>query len=387
MGFTWESICEIRVRRGFFLDTMKKLQVELKDCSYPVCIGAGVLADAGRMLSRLGFDAPPVLVSNARVLRLHGKELLSSLEDSFGPVPVVCIGDGERYKNHATLAKIYEGLFEARADRRSWIIALGGGVVGDIAGFSAATFMRGIPYVSVPTTLLAQVDSSVGGKVGINVARGKNLIGAFHQPRAVLSDTATLRTLPARELASGLYEVIKCAAIRSARLLGYLAKNLDAVLACESRAIEHIILAAVRIKAEVVANDEREANVRALLNYGHTVGHALEAATDYRRFKHGEAVAWGMIAAAELASAAGKLHAAEAQRLAGLIHRVGALPSLRGISPAKVWRALERDKKSLGGRIRMVLLPGLGRAEVVDDLDAAHLRRFVDKFLESGGRQ
>ncbi len=369
-----------------FLDTMKRLRVHVKGFSYPVCVGANILADAGPMLAHLGFDSPPVVVSNARILRLHGDQLLSSLASAFGPVPVVRIGDGERFKNHATLTKIYEGLFEARADRHSWIVALGGGVVGDIAGFSAATFMRGISYVNVPTTLLAQVDSSIGGKVGINVARGKNLIGAFYQPSAVLSDTATLRTLPSRELASGLYEVIKCGAIRSERLLRYLERNLEAVLAGQPQALEHVILASVRIKAEVVAKDERESGVRAILNFGHTVGHALEAATGFRKFKHGEAVAWGMIAAAGLASAAGRLRASEALRLEQLIHRAATLPSLRGISPARVWRALEQDKKSLGGRIRMVLVPGLGHAEVVEDLDASQLRRFITSFVASGGR-
>lgn len=366
---------------------MKRLRVRLKDCGYQVCIGANILADAGPMLARLGFDTPPVVVSNARVLHLHGEELLSSLAYSFGPVPVIRIGDGEQYKNHATLAKIYRGLMAAGADRRSWIAAFGGGVVGDIAGFSAATYMRGIPYVHVPTTLLSQVDSSIGGKVGINVARGKNLIGAFHQPRAVLSDTATLRTLPARELASGLYEVVKCAAIRSAQLLRYLERNLNAVLAGELPALEQIIVSAVRIKAEVVAKDEREAGMRALLNYGHTFGHALEAATEYRRFKHGEAVAWGMIAAADLAAHSGILRTSQAQRLSDLIHRVGTIPSLRGISPARVWRALERDKKSLGGHVRMVVLPGLGRAEVIDNLDVTHLRRFISNFMGRGGRR
>jgi len=362
---------------------MKRLLVDLKDRSYPVWVGAGVHAHAGRILSRLGFDSPPIVVSNAKVLRLHGEVLIAALQKTFGSPTLIRIGDGEQFKNQKTLAQIYEGLFRARADRHSWIVALGGGVVGDVAGYAAATFMRGIPYVGVPTTLLSQVDSSVGGKVAINVAHGKNLIGAFHQPAAVLSDTATLRTLPARELASGLYEVVKCGAIRSRRLLSYLESRLNAVLAVEPRETAHAILEAVRIKADVVARDERENNLRAILNFGHTVGHALEAASNYRRFKHGEAVAWGMIAAAELSVSLGKMKAEEARRFAQLIQRIEALPSLRGISAEGVWRALRHDKKSVGGTIRMVLLQSLGHAQLVTDLDPGHLRRFVTSFLNS----
>jgi 3-dehydroquinate synthase len=360
--------------------------VSLDERSYPVLVGPGVLADAGAVCARLGLKSPPVLVSNRRVLRLHGRTLLESLHGSFGAVSVITIGDGERFKNHATLKKIYEGLLRAGCDRRSWIVALGGGVVGDIAGFAAATFMRGISYVGVPTTLLAQVDSSVGGKVGINLSRGKNLIGAFHQPRAVLADTSALRTLPRREIAAGMFEVIKCAAIRSMPLLRYLEGNLDAILKCEPGVIEHTVEAAIRIKADIVASDEREANVRAVLNFGHTVGHALEAATGYRRFKHGEAVAWGMIAAAKLSRVVGKLSTAETLRLVNLIRRVGTLPSLKGAEEDFLWRALQRDKKSVDGRLRLVLLPRLGHTEVADGLDPAVFRRFLGGFLKNAAK-
>jgi 3-dehydroquinate synthase len=374
------------LRVAFYLnsaESMKKLLVKLKDRSYPVWIGAGVHAHAGRILSRLGFDSPPVIVSNAKVLRLCGEVLIAALQNAFGPSTLIRIGDGEQYKNQKTLAKIYDGLFRARADRRSWIVALGGGVVGDVAGYAAATYMRGIPYIGMPTTLLSQVDSSVGGKVAINVTHGKNLIGAFHQPAAVLSDTDTLRTLPARELASGLFEVVKCGAIRSRHLLTYLENRLDAVLAVEPRETEHAILESVRIKADVVAQDEREDNLRAILNFGHTVGHALEAASDYRRFKHGEAVAWGMIAAAELSVSLGKVDGQEAQRLIQLIQRIETLPSLRGLSAEGVWRSLQKDKKSVDGRVRMVLLQSLGHAHLVTGLDPGHLRHLVTSFLNN----
>ncbi len=363
------------------------LRIELGDRSYPVVVGTGIMARAGKILGGLGFCVPPVVVSNATVMRLHGNALLSSLEASFGKVPVVRVGDGERFKNRITLEKIYEGLFRAGADRNSWIVAFGGGVIGDLAGFAAATYLRGIPYVGIPTTLLAQVDSSVGGKVGINVARGKNLIGAFHQPSAVLSDTAVLRTLSARELASGLYEVVKCGAIRSEPLLEYLEVNLQDVIDGKSRAIEHVILGAVRIKAEIVGSDEREADLRMLLNYGHTVGHALEAATSYHRFKHGEAVAWGMIAAAALGTMLIGFPEDEARRLATLIHRIERLPSLRGVSAATVWAAVKRDKKFRDGRIRMVLQRRTGQAEVVDNLDPTQMRTFIAEFIATAGKR
>ena len=267
-------------------------------------------------------------------------------------------------------------MFRVHADSRSWILAFGGGVVGDIAGFAAATFMRGIPFVMVPTTLLAQVDSSIGGKVGINVDQGKNLIGAFHQPSAVLSDTAALRTLPSRELASGLYEVLKCGAIRSKALLRYLEQRLSRIQDCRPDAMQHIVLSAARIKADVVASDEKENGLRMILNFGHTIGHAFEAATDYRRFKHGEAVAWGMIAVLAYGRELGLLEPADSESLIRLIRSAGRLPSLNGIRLEKAWDSLARDKKFRAGNIRMVFLRKPGDAEIRAGIDAESLRDF-----------
>jgi 3-dehydroquinate synthase len=345
-----------------------------------------LLERAGALLEQLRFSSTPVVVTNSRILGLHGTILLPALEKKFGPSPVIVVGDGERHKNLAALSRVYDGLFRAHADRRSWIIAFGGGVVGDLAGFAAATFMRGIPYVHIPTTLLAQVDSSIGGKVGVNLELGKNLVGAFHQPRAVLSDTATLRTLASRELASGLYEVIKCAAIKSESLFSYLESQLPSILACKRQALEHVILEASRIKAEVVSSDELENRQRMILNFGHTVGHALEAATDYRRFKHGEAVAWGMIAAVGFGEAIGITATEVVSRIVRLIHRVTRLPSLNGLSLTALRAAMGRDKKFQSGRIRMVLLRRLGEAEIRDDIDPARLRSYLKKFLAHPGQ-
>ncbi len=363
---------------------VKTVRIELSDRSYPVIIGRDLLKRAGQTLRNLGFTTAPIVISNPTVLQLHGTRLLGSLEASFGPVRVVRIGDGERFKSHATLLRIYDGLSRAGADRRSWLLAFGGGVVGDITGFAAATFVRGIRYANVPTTLLAQVDSSIGGKVGVNLPQGKNLVGAFHQPEAVLSDTGVLHTLPKRELAAGLYEVVKTAAIRSRQFLAYLERRLGEILKCRPDDLEHIVVQASRIKAQIVSRDEREKELRMVLNYGHTVGHALESATGYRRFKHGEAVAWGMIAALGFGTELG-FRPQKAERLMNLIHGVERLPSLRGISSAAVWGALMRDKKFRSGRIRMVFLPRLGETEIRSDVDPRQLKRYLERFLAGGG--
>ncbi len=364
---------------------MKTLTVDLKERSYPVVVGGRALAGAGTLLAQLGFKSPPVVVANGTVLRLHGPRLLGALEGAFGPSPVIRIPDGERYKNHQTLAKIYDGLFRARADRRSWVLAFGGGVTGDIAGFAAATFMRGIRFVMAPTTLLAQVDSSIGGKTGINVAQGKNLVGAFHQPSAVIADTAVLATLPGRQLRSGLYEVIKCGAIRSRPLLDYIDRKLPDILNRRPGPLEHIVVAAARIKAEVVALDETEGGPRMILNYGHTIGHAFEAAGGYRRFTHGEAVAWGMIASLAYGRELGVLGAAETAHLVRLIRGAGRLPAIGRLDPDEVWRSLLRDKKFEGGELRMVFLRALGEGAVLDGVEASSLRRFLERFLAGNG--
>jgi 3-dehydroquinate synthase len=365
---------------------MKRVKVQLDKRSYPIMVGDGLLYQSGDVFKELGFSRPPVVVSNPKVLRLHGPALLQSLEQTYGPVRVIRIRDGEQFKNHVSLQQVYDDLFRAKADRKSWLIAFGGGVVGDLAGFAAATFMRGIPYVNVPTTLLAQVDSSIGGKVGINVRQGKNLIGGFHQPSAVVTDTAVLRTLPSRELASGLFEVVKCGAIRSDTLLRYLERRLSDVHSCQPEALEYVILESCRIKAAVVSRDEREGNHRMILNYGHTVGHALEAATRYRKYTHGEAVGWGMLAALQFGRELGMLDPDQGSRLARLIRRVGDLPPLSGVSFAAVWEALGHDKKFGSARIRMILLPRLGTSAICDDIDRDRLKQFIRKFLSTNGK-
>jgi 3-dehydroquinate synthase len=365
---------------------LKTLVVQIRDNAYPLFVGDRALPEAGVLLSSTGFSSAPIVITNETVMRIHGRALFRSLREGFGTPSRIIIGDGERFKNRATLSRIHDGMFEARADRHSWVVAFGGGVVGDIAGFAAATYMRGIRFVNVPTTLLAQVDSAIGGKVGINVPQGKNLVGAFHQPQAVLSDTTVLRSLPQREMAAGLYEVIKCAAIRSEPLLAFLENSVTGVLEHEPCALEHVVLETARIKSLIVAADEREKDIRMLLNFGHTIGHALEAATSYRRFKHGEAVAWGMVAALGVGAEAGLSEPDHCSRIVDLIHRVERLPSLNGISFDRVWSALQRDKKAYSGAVRMVLLRSIGEPEIRSDIEPSCLRRFVRRFLANGGR-
>jgi 3-dehydroquinate synthase len=360
---------------------MRKVSVQLGDRSYEVLIGENLLGRSSSLLAHCELSGEPIVITNRTVMRLHGERFLRALRGRWRRPVVVAVRDGERHKSLETVRRIYSALFRAGADRRSWIAAFGGGVVGDIAGFVAATFMRGIPFVGVPTTLLAQVDSSVGGKVGVNVPQGKNLIGAFYQPLAVLSDVGTLGTLAPRELAAGLYEVIKCGAIRSEPLLAYLEAHLPDVLACRPRSLERVVQEATSIKAAVVSGDEREGGLRMILNYGHTIGHGLEAATAYRRFKHGEAVGWGMIAALAFGRELGLLDDRASSRLARLIHGVAPLPTLRGISPAAVRAAVRHDKKFRQGSVRMVFLPRLGDAEVRSGIDSRRLDRFLSRFL------
>ena len=360
---------------------MKTLNVTLKNHRYPIFAGTGTLAKSGALLAGQGFKGAPIVISNSTVMRLHGKTLRASLEKEFGKTPVIKIGDGERFKNHESLFHIYDEMFKQRAGRSSWILAFGGGVIGDIAGFAAATFMRGIPYAMIPTTLLSQVDSSIGGKTAVNVSQGKNLIGAFHQPAAVLADTEVLKTLPTRELASGLYEVIKYGVIASKPLIGYIEKRLPEILKCGARELEHIILASAQIKADVVALDEKETGPRAILNYGHTVGHAFEAATHYRKFRHGEGVAWGMIAVLRYGREVGLLKEAEAERLIKLIRGVGELPPVKGIPFDDIWNALMLDKKFQRGDIRMILLNEPGKAAIYNGIEKDSLRAFLKKFL------
>jgi 3-dehydroquinate synthase len=310
------------------------------------------------------------------VWRFHGERLRSAL----GGGDPILLPDGERFKNLQSVAKVYEALIRANADRGSSIIAVGGGVIGDTAGFAAATFLRGITLVHVPTTLLAQVDSSIGGKVGVNHALGKNLIGAFHQPALVVIDPLLLKTLPRREFRSGLYEVVKYGVISSRGLFDRLDTESKSIFAKDGRSLVPVIVESCRIKADVVSKDERESGLRRILNYGHTVGHALEAVTNYRRFRHGEAIALGMLAAADLAAARGALAERERSALSQLIAKLGPLPSVADLPIPEVMEAIRRDKKVVNGRLHFVMAIEIGATMTVDDVTEDELRAVLARL-------
>jgi 3-dehydroquinate synthase len=349
---------------------MKTLEVGLGARAYSIHIGRGVLPRAGELMpANSGRRA--VIVSNAVVAAHHLAPLRTSLRDRGMHVDVVLLPDGEAHKNLATLDDLLTRLLELGVDRSTTLVALGGGVIGDIAGFAAAVYQRGIPFVQVPTTLLAQVDSSVGGKTGVNHPLGKNMIGAFWQPRVVLIDTECLSTLPDRELRAGIAEVIKHGAIRDVEFFAWLEANIAALLAKDATALTHAIHRSCAIKADVVARDERETGERALLNFGHTFGHAIEAAQGYGVWLHGEAVAAGMVCAARLSERLCGLDPGATRRLANLIAAGGLPTAPPKIAPDRWIDLMRRDKKVEQGVMRFVLLERVGHAVIRGDVAEA----------------
>jgi 3-dehydroquinate synthase len=342
----------------------------------PIWIGEGLSHDLGPLLDRHGIGARRFIVSSAVVWRLHGERLRAAL----GGGDPILLPDGERFKTLQSVSKIYEALIRASADRGSTIIAVGGGVVGDTAGFAAASFLRGIALVHVPTTLLAQVDSSIGGKVGVNHALGKNLIGAFHQPALVVVDPLFLETLPRREFRSGLYEIVKYGVIANRDLFDRVERDAKSIFAKETAALVPAIVDSCRIKADVVSKDERESGLRRILNFGHTVGHALEALTHYRRFRHGEAIALGMLAAADLAVARGAMAERERAALARLITKLGPLPPVADLAVPEAMEAIRRDKKVVHGRLHFVIAIEIGATTTIDDVTEDELRGVLQRL-------
>jgi 3-dehydroquinate synthase len=347
-----------------------RMQVRTASATYPIEIAAGAAATLPALLKEVNAPARRFVVSSARVWEYHGPAMAGITDDE----PVL-LPDGERYKNLTTVSRIYDALIRASADRATCLVALGGGVVGDIAGFAAATFLRGVPIVQVPTTLLAQVDSAIGGKTGVNHPLGKNLIGAYLQPLAVAVDPGFLATLPRREFRSGLYEAVKYGVIASRPLFDRIAENLPKLFGREPGALVPVIAESCRIKADVVEKDERESGPRRALNFGHTTAHALEAVTRYRRFRHGEAVAYGMLVAAGLGVARGAFAADDRDRLAALIAQMGPLPPIADLSAAELVAAMARDKKVVAGTLHFVLPTSLGSTTVVTDVRTEELTR------------
>lgn len=345
------------------------LPVKLADRSYDIVIGSGLHRQVSEFLKPLGLSKKLLLVTNRKIAELYLSEVLKSLESGGYQAVVAEVPDGETAKSLEQAAKLYDTMFDFGLDRGSAVLALGGGVVGDLAGFAAATYMRGVPFIQLPTTLLAQVDSSVGGKVAVNHPRGKNIIGAFYQPRLVVTDINTLSTLDRRDVLSGLAEVIKTAVIKDADFFYWLKKHLSAVLALEKEALVYIVEASCRIKAEVVAADETEQGLRAILNYGHTVGHALETLAGYGTLRHGEAVAVGMAAEARIAEMLGLITAEVRQEITDLIASA-ALPTAvpAQLNSQQILASMYQDKKVLDSALNLALIDAIGRSVVVNDV-------------------
>jgi 3-dehydroquinate synthase len=329
----------------------------------------------GPLLDASGFPRRRIVVSSPAVWQLHGR----TVKQSLGDAEIVLIPDGERNKHLRTVARVYDALVAQGADRGAGIVAVGGGVLGDTVGFAAATYLRGIALAHVPTTLLAQVDSSIGGKVGVNHPLGKNLIGAFHQPRHVIIDPLVLATLPRREFRAGLYEVVKYGTTSSADLFARLESGIREIFKRTPDALVPIIAASCGIKAEVVAEDERESGPRRVLNFGHTSAHAIEAITKYRRFRHGEAVAYGMLVAAEVAVGRDAAAAGMRDRLTALVRALGPLPAIGDLNANEIVSITRRDKKVVNGRLYFVLATDVGSWRIADDVTEDELREALQK--------
>jgi 3-dehydroquinate synthase len=360
-----------------------RVDVELGGRSYPILIGRGLIGDPAVMAQVLAAS-DVLIVTNETVGPLYLERVRAGLAGR--RVHAFALPDGEVHKTLAMVARIFDAMVAARLNRDACVAALGGGVVGDMAGFAAACYQRGVAFLQLPTTLLAQVDASIGGKTGVNHPAGKNLIGAFHQPVAVVADTATLMTLPRREFRAGLAEVIKHALIADAAFLDWLEDHLDALLSQEPEALAHAVQRSCEIKAQIVAADEREHGQRALLNFGHTFGHAIETATGYDHWLHGEAVAVGMALAAGLSRRQGWLSAADAERVTHLLRRAELPDAAPGIGAQRALELMRMDKKVLEGRNRLVLLRRLGEAVVTADYRPDALADTLREHLEAGAR-
>ncbi len=350
---------------------MLEIPVELGPRRYAIAVGHGLAKMLPDLLASFR-GRRSVLVASRRVFALHGREVERPLR-ALGPVHVTLVPDGERFKSRATLEGVYDAFLEARLGRDGLVVALGGGVVGDVAGFAAAPWMRGVDWVGIPTTLLSMVDSSIGGKVGINHAEAKNMVGAFHQPRAVVVDPCFLATLPPRELRSGVYEILKGAILADGALFASLREAPPGLRGWDRVAVEYAIATACRIKADVVEKDEREAGLRRVLNLGHTIGHALETVTGYRRFTHGEAVGWGLVGAAFIARRRGLLPETACQAIASAVDHVGPRPAMSDLRAPRILAVLARDKKAKAGRVPFILPTAVGRVEIHDDVSGAEI--------------
>jgi 3-dehydroquinate synthase len=355
---------------------MQRIDVSAGTNRYPIYIEHGLTAQLGRLLEQSNAPKRQFFVSSPLVWKLHGKAIAKAVPRT----EPILLPDGERHKQLVTVSRAYESLIKLEADRGSGIIAVGGGVIGDMAGFIASSYLRGIGLIQVPTTLLAQVDSAIGGKVGVNHPLGKNLIGAFYHPSLVAIDPALLETLPRREFRAGLYEVIKYGMTSSRDLFDRVNRDIDAIFARKGDALVPIIAESCQIKASVVSLDEKESGPRRMLNFGHTAGHALEAVTKYKRFRHGEAIAYGMLVAAEIGVARSVLPEADRHALGSIIMKLGPLPPIGDLSTKDVLDAARHDKKIINGTLHYVLCTGIGSWTTAKDVTEEELGKALRKI-------
>ncbi|HWZ81447.1 MAG TPA: 3-dehydroquinate synthase [Terriglobales bacterium] len=358
---------------------MLRIAVRTPSRSYPVFLGSGLLARAGDHLGSLLRARKVFVITVPPVRRRWGKALLQSLDQAGVHGVALEMPDGERFKRFATLEKLAEQLVRLGADRNSTLIALGGGVTCDVTGFLASVYMRGVDVIQIPTTVLAQVDATIGGKTGVNLRSGKNLLGTFHQPLAVLIDPNVLTTLPSREYRAGLYEALKSGVIGNPGLFRLFEEQRREILDRDPFMIEKVIAESVRLKARVVSADEREGGLRQVLNFGHTIGHALEVETGYTRLLHGEAVAWGMIAATHIATATGRLDGSTRERITTAILGFGKLPGMK-VKTSGIMKRLRSDKKTKHGVVHFVLPTKIGKVEIVADVPPAAVRAAIDEM-------
>ena len=360
---------------------MDSIRVNLGDRSYLILIKDSLLNESGEIIFSSNVGKNAVVITNTTVGPLYLAPLVKSLEEALFHVDVITIPDGEQHKTLFWMEQIYGQLLSFDLDRNSPVIALGGGVIGDMAGFAAATYLRGLPLVQIPTSLLAQVDSSVGGKTGVNLPQGKNMVGAFYQPRIVLIDPLVLRTLDSRELRSGLAEVIKYSIINDRGFFSYLQGNMDKALKLDQSVLPAIIKTCCTIKAAITSQDEREGGIRAILNFGHTIGHAIETLTHYHEYRHGEAVSMGMAAAAKLSAAWGYSAADDCRQLITLLEAAGLPTRLPAFAASDYLQAIQKDKKRADGNIRMVLMKSIGEV-FIEEVPAIKLASaFEDNLL------
>ena len=360
---------------------MKTILVKLKETEYQIHIQTGLIERIGSLINKFQHSSKIIVISSHKILRLHGEKLTSSLHQVGISHETIAIRDKEHHKNLSTLQLLYQKLARLRTSRNSLLVALGGGVIGDITGFVAASYLRGIPYIQIPTTLLAQIDSSIGGKTGVNLSTGKNLVGAFYQPQAVFIDPNLLNTLPKKELESGFYESLKFGIISDPKLYELVIIQAIKFSSHQNISLYKIICRSAEIKAFIVTKDERESHARMALNFGHTLGHAIESASAYRKFTHGQAIGHGMILATQIAKQLEKISAGEAEKIQNDISHMAPLPRLSNLRWQSICRHMLSDKKFIDNRLKFILPRKIGKVEIVEDIPLGVIKTIVRNYL------